>query len=196
MPHYNAAITSELFWVQEARTTARLITEGKTNEDILKQSVEDNIFVAPSLDRKKKIASVTCRRLATLPEDLVQMMAGGDINVARQINLLAIMQSNDLFNDFMIEVFKNKKILGTRQITSNDVKKYLDEKREVYEEVQEISEASYKKIQSTFIKILVEAGLVESSKTGTIVQPYIDYQLRELLDLHGYRDYIFIITGE
>ena len=196
MPDYNAAITSELFWVQEARTTARLLVEGKTIDDILKLSYKENIYVAPSRDRKRKIANTTYKRLKTLPEDMINLMAFCDVDVARLINLLTIMQSNDLFNDFMIEVFKDRKILGIKQIGSNDVKKFLDAKREAYEEVQKFSEASYKKIQSTFIKLLVEAGLVESSKTGTIVQPYIDYQLRKLLDLHNYRDYIFIITGE
>ena len=196
MPDYNAAITSQLFWVQETRTVARLIKEGASDEEILRQSVEENIFGAPSLDRQKKIASTVCRRLHSLPEELVNLMATGDIDVARLINLLAIMKTNDLFGDFMTEVFKQIKILGIKQISSNDVKKYLDEKRQAYEDVQNISEASYKKIQSTFIKLLVEAGLVESSKTGIIVQPYIDYQLKELLETQGYRDYLFIITGE
>ena len=196
MPHYGAAITSELFWVQEARTVARLKVEGKTNEEVLKLSLEDNIFAAPSYDRKRKIANTVSHRLDTLPEDLIKLMATCDIDVARLINLLAIMQSNDLFNDFMIEVFKNKKILGVKEVNSNDVKKYLDEKREAYEEVQKFSEVSYKKIQGAFIKMLVEAGLVENWKTGIIIQPYIDYQLKELLEMHNYRDYIFIITGE
>lgn len=196
MPDYNAAITSQLFWVQETRTVARLIKEGVSDEEILRQSVEENIFGAPSLDRQKKIASTACRRLHSLPEELVNLMATGDIDVARLINLLAIMKTNDLFGDFMTEVFKQIKILGIKQISSNDVKKYLDEKRQAYEDVQNISEASYKKIQSTFIKLLVEAGLVESSKTGIIVQPYIDYQLKELLETQGYRDCLFIITGE
>lgn len=196
MPDYNAAITSQLFWVQETRTVARLIKEGASDEEILRQSVEENIFGAPSLDRQKKIPSTACRRLHSLPEELVNLMATGDIDVARLINLLAIMKTNDLFGDFMTEVFKQIKILGIKQISSNDVKKYLDEKRQAYEDVQNISEASYKKIQSTFIKLLVEAGLVESSKTGIIVQPYIDYQLKELLETQGYRDYLFIITGE
>ena len=196
MPDYNAAITSQLFWVQEARTTAKLLNEGKTNQEVLELSLNENIYMAPSFDRKRTICNVTIRRMSALTPDLIELMANTDISTARLINLLSILLTNDLFKDFMVEVFKSKKILGEKTVTINDVRKYLEAKAAVYEDVNNISEPSQKKICSTYIKMLAEAGLVENTKTGTIVQPYIDYQLQSLLELHGYRDYMFIITGE
>ena len=103
---------------------------------------------------------------------------------------------DDLFNDFMIEVYKEKIILGESTLVNNDVRIYIEEKRNSYDDAAKISDASVYKLGQTYIKFLIECGLVENAKSGMIQKPYIDYTVLNLLEEFGYRDFITIITGE
>ena len=51
MTDYSAGLTSQLFWLQEARKTAALISEGKDKAAIKEVAWEDNIFADKALQR-------------------------------------------------------------------------------------------------------------------------------------------------
>lgn len=196
MKKYSASITSSLLWVQESRKTAQYIIDGLSRDELCQLSRIENIYMAPSDDRKRKIANTTYDRISLLPIEIIKLLSECDYDTAKLITLLSIMLKDDLFNDFMIEVFKEKVIIGLNEVTRNDVRIYLEGKREIYDDVKKISEASFYKLGQTYIKFLIEAGLINNPKEGKVQKPYIDYQLSNLLEQHGYKDYITIITGE
>lgn len=196
MKSYKASITSSLFWVQESRKTASYIKDGLSREELCELSRKENIYMAPSDDRKRKIANTTYDRIILLPPKLIAFLSDCDLESAKIIVLLSIMLKDDLFHDFMVEVYKEKMMLGDKKIINNDVRIYIEEKRNMYEDAAKISDASVYKLGQTFIKFLIECGLVENAKTGKIKVPYIDYNLVNLLEESGYRDFISIITGE
>lgn len=196
MKKYNASITSSLFWVQESRKTAIYIKDGLSREELCELSRKENIYMAPSDDRKRKIANTTYDRIILLPPKLIAFLSDCDLESAKIIVLLSIMLKDDLFHDFMVEVYKEKMMLGDKKIINNDVRIYIEEKRNMYEDAAKISDASVYKLGQTFIKFLIECGLVENAKTGKIKVPYIDYKLVNLLEESGYRDFISIMTGE
>ena len=196
MKKYNASITSSIFWVQESRKTASYIKDGLSREELCELSRKENIYMAPSDDRKRKIANTTYDRIILLPPKLIAFLSDCDLESAKIIVLLSIMLKDDLFHDFMVEIYKEKMMLGEKKIVNNDVRIYIEEKRNMYEDAAKISDASVYKLGQTFIKFLIECGLVENAKTGKIKVPYIDYNLVNLLEESGYRDFISIITGE
>ena len=196
MKKYNASITSSLFWVQESRKTAIYIKDGLSREELCELSRKENIYMAPSDDRNRKIANTTYDRIILLPPKLIAFLSDCDLESAKIIVLLSIMLKDDLFHDFMVEVYKEKMMLGDKKIINNDVRIYIEEKRNMYEDAAKISDASVYKLGQTFIKFLIECGLVENAKTGKIKVPYIDYNLVNLLEESGYRDFISIMTGE
>ena len=196
MKKYNASITSSLFWVQESRKTASYIKDGLSREELCELSRKENIYMAPSDDRKRKIANTTYDRIILLPPKLIAFLSDCDLESAKIIVLLSIMLKDDLFHDFMVEIYKEKMMLGDKKIVNNDVRIYIEEKRNMYEAAAKIWDASVYKLGQTYIKFLIECGLVENAKTGKIKVPYIDYNLVNLLEESGYRDFISIITGE
>ena len=196
MKKYNASITSSLFWVQESRKTASYIKDGLSREELCELSRKENIYMAPSDDRKRKIANTTYDRIILLPPKLIAFLSDCDLESAKIIVLLSIMLKDDLFHDFMVEIYKEKMMLGDKKIVNNDVRIYIEEKRNMYEDAAKISDASVYKLGQTYIKFLIECELVENAKTGKIKVPYIDYNLVNLLEESGYRDFISIITGE
>lgn len=195
MANYSASITSSLFWLQESRTTARYISEGMSRKELCQLSRDENIFMAPSDDRKRKIANTTYDRISKLPEELIRELGFCDVAEARLIVLYSILLSDDLFHDFMIEIFKPKLIFGNTEMTANDVRIYLENKKATHESVQKISEASFYKLGQTYIKMLVEGGLINNAKEGKIIKPYIPYTLFKNLENCGGQEYLAILRG-
>lgn len=195
MKKYKATITSTLLWVQESRKTAMYVSEGLSRKELCDLSRNKNIYRAPSDDRKRRIANTTFDRVMLLPVELQQLLAVCDFDTAKLIVLLSVLLSDDLFHDFMFEVYKEKIILGSKIVNSNDVRIYLENKRLVHESVQKISFASLKKIEQTFIKFLLEAGLLNNKKECKIQYQYVDYKLENILQECGYNDFLFMITG-
>ncbi len=193
--NYKAAITSTLLWVQESRKTAEFIVQGLSRTELCALSRNENIYMAPSDDRKRRIANATYDRIMILPKELQQLLSTCDLDTAKQIVLLSVMLSDDLFHDFMVEVYKEKIILGEKTVVNNDVRIYLDNKRLTYESVQKISEVSLKKIAQTYVKFLLEAGLLNNKKECLIQYQYVDGTLEDILRKYNYDDYLFMLMG-
>ena len=115
MKSYKASITSSLFWVQESRKTASYIKDGLSREELCVLSRKENIYMAPSDDRKRKIANTTYDRIILLPPKLIEFLSECDLESAKIIVLLSIMLKDDLFHDFMVEVYKEKMMLGDKK---------------------------------------------------------------------------------
>jgi len=195
MKKYKATITSTLLWVQESRKTAEYILKGLSRKELCALSRSENIYRAPSDDRKRRIANTTFDRIMLLPIELQQLLGDCDFDTAKLIVLLSVLLSDDLFYDFMFEVYKEKIALGSKTVDSNDVRIYLENKRLLHESVQKISFASLKKIEQTFIKFLLEAELLNNKKECKIQYQYVDYKLEKVLQKYGYSDFLFMITG-
>lgn len=102
---YNAAITREQFLFYEMRTTAKLVCEGLTNEEVADRIVKENLFQYPTEKSVRKMALACLRRLQCLGDDnLVQAMANQPSDVSKQICLYAMMKQYRLVWDFMITV--------------------------------------------------------------------------------------------
>ena len=65
---YNAAITREQFLFYEVRTTAKLVYEGLSNDEIVDRIVKENLFQYPTEKSVKKMALACLRRLEALED--------------------------------------------------------------------------------------------------------------------------------
>ena len=90
---YNAAITREQFLFYEVRTTAKLVCEGLSNDEIVDRIVKENLFQYPTEKSVKKMALACLRRLEALEDStLVQAIAMQPCDVSKQICLYAMMR--------------------------------------------------------------------------------------------------------
>ena len=100
---YNAAITREQFLFYEVRTTAKLLHEGCSSEEVVERIISDNLFQYPTEKSVRKMALACLRRLDALEDNsLVEAIATQPSDVAKQICLYAMMKQYRLIWDFMI----------------------------------------------------------------------------------------------
>ena len=106
---YNAAITREQFLFYEVRTTAKLVYEGLSNDEIVDRIVKENLFQYSTEKSVKKMALACLRRLEALEDrTLVQAIATQPSGVSKQICLYAMMCQYRLVWEFMLTVVGSK----------------------------------------------------------------------------------------
>lgn len=192
---YSAGMVSCLFWLNEAINTIPYYLDNTSVSDMRKIAVEQNLYQVRAEDRCKRITGVVYKRLNTLTPELITELRDSDINTARIVHLISIMKSDLLFFEFMNLVFKKSLQLGKKNLEDADIKNFFDEKIAQSAEVAAFSESAIYKLKQTYVKFLIESGLVENAQSKKILTPYIDYRLQELLKRTGYGIYLSTITG-
>ena len=192
---YSAGMVSCLFWLNEAINTIPYFLDKTPVADMRKIAVEQNLYQVRAEDRCKRIAGVVYKRLNTLTPELITELRDSDINTARIVHIISIMKSDLLFFEFMNLVFKKSLQLGKKSLDDADIKNFFDEKIAQSVEVAAFSESAIDKLKQTYVKFLIESGLVENAQTKKILTTYIDYRLQDLLKQTGYGIYLSTITG-
>ena len=122
---YIASLTREPFLFYEMRSTAKLMVEGNSDDAIVKEIVEQNLFQYPTEKSITRMAKACIKRLHALEDDsLVAAIASQPTDVAKQIILFILMQSdNDIILIDQPEDDLDNKIIYDEVITAIAKKK-------------------------------------------------------------------------
>ena len=88
---------------------AKLIREGYSREEILQKISDENLFQFPTERMVNNLVGVCFKRIDALEsENLVDLLANSSVDIAKQINLYAMMKYNRIVWDFMTTVIGEK----------------------------------------------------------------------------------------
>ena len=194
---YSAGMVSCLFWLSETRKTAELLIDGKDKNEIKGLAIKENIYQVRAADRAIRIFGVAVKRIESLPENLINHIAKGDIGTAKLFVLLSILKTDLLFFEFVHEVYRQAIILGENKITDRNINNFFDIKIAQSEVVAKWSDSAIKKLKQCYIKMLFEAGVLYSAigERKIIISP-VDYKLKKILNDNNLKVYLIAITGE
>lgn len=194
---YSAGMVSRLFWLSETRRTADLLMKGKDKTEIKELAVKENIYQVRDKDRAIRIAGMTFKRLASLPDNLIEQIAKGDIGTVKLLVLISIMKTDLLFFEFVHEVHRHAIILGENKVSDRAINSFFEVKKTQSEVVARWSESTIQRLKQCYTKMLFEAGVLNSSANERLIsiQP-VDYKLRKLLEENNLKAYLNAITGE
>lgn len=100
---YIASLTREPFLFYEMRSTAKLMVEGNSDDAIVKEIVEQNLFQYPTEKSITRMAKACIKRLHALEDDsLVAAIASQPTDVAKQICLYSLMKQSRLVWEFIM----------------------------------------------------------------------------------------------
>lgn len=123
---YIASLTREPFLFYEMRSTAKLMAEGNSDDAIVKEIVEQNLFQYPTEKSITRMAKACIKRLHTLEDDsLVSAIASQPTDVAKQICLYALMKQSRLVWEFMLTVIGEKYRLRDTSFGKIDLNTFL-----------------------------------------------------------------------
>ena len=105
----SAQITREPFLFYEMRTTAKLMFEGLSNDQIIGRIFEDNLFQYPTEKTIRQVTKRCVERLIAMNDkDLIKAIATQPSETAKQICIYAMMIQYRLVRDFMVTVIGEK----------------------------------------------------------------------------------------
>ncbi|MCI5538768.1 MAG: DUF1819 family protein [Oscillospiraceae bacterium] len=180
---YKGSLTREQFLFYEIRTTASMLTQGMTHEEILKEIKENNLFQFPTERTITLIANACFRRIDALEsKTLVDYLANAPVNVAKQVNLYAMMKYNRVVWDFMTLVIGEKFRTQELSFSRKDLNVFFFILREENETVSSWSDATVNKIKQVLTKSLVECNYLDNIKSTQLnpvsIAPELEDEIR------------------
>lgn len=193
---YSAGLMSQSFWFIEFKKVVKLISNGKSDEEIKSICIEENLFGAAKEYRAKRMCGYILNRAKMLDQTMTDLFLNSDLNSQKIINLITILKGDRLFFEFMYEVYREKVILGLPNIEDTDLKVFFSKKEAEHEEIEIWKDTTKKKLRSTYITYLVDANLITIiDKQRTITPPILDIALERYLEACGDTAIIKAITG-
>ena len=194
---YSAGSVKYLLWFMETKETVRLLQNHDMKEvhDIV---IQENIYQQKAESRIISEFGCIKRRIEAVPEELMSLLLTTDVNTAKLITLISAMASDRMLFELVYEVVREKLRLGDSEFKEADLNIFFGRKQDQDEKVAKWTEATVKKLKSTYTRFLIEAGLltVDENKSKRIVKPYIEEELRAVLIKNDMRDYLYALTGE
>ena len=180
---YNAAITREQFLFYEVRTTAKLVCEEFSNDEIVDRIVKENLFQYPTEKSVKKMALACLRRLEALEDrSLVQAIATQPSDISKQICLYAMMRQYRLVWDFMLTVIGSKYRNLDITFSKIDLNTYIMRLQEQDDWVATWSDSTVTKVKQVLAKVLVENEYLDSLTSDrlnpVLISPLLENAIR------------------
>lgn len=183
---YIASLTREPFLFYEMRTTAKLLCSGLSEEAVVAQITNDNLFQYPTEKSVARMAKACLKRLAAMDDnDLVRAIAQQPTDVAKQICLYAMMKQSRLMWEFMLTVIGEKYRLKDSSFGRIDLNTYFMRLQEQDDAVATWSEYTITKLKQVLAKVLVENEYLDNIRADHLNPVYLHPILENAIRNHG-----------
>ena len=165
------------------KRTALLLCEGKSGDEIVELSLEKNIYQLNKPKRRRGVPLRMIKRLSTVGQPLVSVIAKGSDADAKLIAFLALMKADRLLFEYMYEVYAEKHNSGHGEITDNDFLDFIERKAQNSETVAKWSASNLANIRGKIKSSLCDAGQAKRSGDNLLIRrPIVDDGLRKLFN--------------
>ena len=166
---YSGSLTAEQFLFYEIRIASKLYAQGVSVDEAISRIKADNLFQYPTEREVARMTRACYRRLDALNNQyLIQEISSAPTEIAKQINLYAIMRYNRLVWDFMIQVIGEKFRTQDFSFERKDLNAFFSRLQAQNDSVAGWSDSTISKIKSVLVRCLVETEYLEHFKSTTL----------------------------
>lgn len=196
MEDYSAKLTGEPFMYNETKTIATYILEGHDVNTLKARNIEENLIKHKTVGSIKRANSPIFRRLSIMDKEMMSDFVYTDIENSKYILLYAIMKTDKLVRDFIIEIYKDKLFMKSEYIEKFEIDNWYEEKCILSQTLKERNESTSAKLKQVIMKILQDSGLVVKEKEKfKIIRPLLKEKYIKQLDKNGDIEYAKAIGG-
>lgn len=175
---YNGCLTAEQFLFYEMRIVSKQYLENKSVENIIEYVKRDNLFQYPTERMINRLARACYKRLTALGNNkLAYEVANAPVEVAKQINLYAMMRYNRLIREFMEGIVGEKYRQQDFSYTKKDINMFFSRLQEQNDDVAAWSDQTIMKLKQVLTKCLIETEMLDSVKDTTLNPIFISAEL-------------------
>ncbi|WP_312102866.1 DUF1819 family protein [Pygmaiobacter massiliensis] len=182
-PQYTSSIKDMPLMFSEMKRTALLLCENKNTDEIVRLSMEKNIYQLDKEKRRRDVPLRMIKRLQTINQPLLEVIAHGRDDEARLISFLALMKVDRLLFEYMYEVYADRFHAGFDEITDKDFLDFIERKAQNSAVVAKWSVSNLASVRSKIKSALCDAKLAKRNGNALLIQrPIIDDTFRVLFD--------------
>lgn len=183
---YKASLTREQFLFHEMRTTAKLLMQGNTVDEVVNKIIADNLFQYPTEKSVRRMAGFCITRLKAMDnERLIEAIAVEPVEVSKQICLYAMMKQSRLVWDFMITVIGNKYRERNMSFGKIDLNVFFMNLQEQDDVVATWSDSTIQKIKQVLVKVLVENDYLDGVSATQLKPVWLNTVLKNAIMARG-----------
>ena len=183
---YIASLTREPFLFYEMRSTAKLMSEGLSDEAIAEEIVKQNLFQYPTEKSITRMAKACIKRLHALEDDtLVMAIALHPTDEAKQVCLYAMMKQSRLVWEFMLSVIGEKNRLRDASFGKIDLNTFFMRLQEQNDIVASWSDSTITKLKQIIARVLVETEYLDNLKADHLNPVWLHPVLENAIRSNG-----------
>lgn len=185
------------FMYIESKRIAEMMLQEKTEEERRYEAIELNALQMPSPDRRATSYREISYRLSFLDEFLLEKFIKSDADTAKAILAYAVLQADQLYYEFMREVYLEKILLLQKELTKKEVINFLYKKAEQSEVVAKWADNTKERLASGFLQVMRESGFIVSNhEEHQVKRPLISQSVSDYLRRNGIKSIVEIMLGE
>ena len=184
---YNGALTAEKFLFYETRIVAKLYGQGNTVVDeIVALVMRDNLFQYPTERSVSRFVRVCYKRLTALGnEDLIYEIAAAPAEIAKQVNLYAMMRYNRLVREFMTDLIGEKYRRQDYIFSRKDINVFFSRLQEQNDDVAGWSAQTVERLKQVLTRCLLEVEMLDNVRSTTLNTILISEELENGIRTNG-----------
>ena len=177
---YSGSLTAEQFLFYEIRIASKLYAQGVSVDEAISRIKADNLFQYPTEREVARMTRACYRRLDALNNQyLIQEISSAPTEIAKQINLYAIMRYNRLVWDFMIQVIGEKFRTQDYSFERKDLNTFFSRLQAQNDSIAGWSDNTINKIKSVLVRCLVETEYLDHLKSTTLNPVFLCEELEQ-----------------
>lgn len=177
---YSGSLTAEQFLFYEIRISSKFYMQGISVDEAIYKIRDDNLFQYPTERQISRITRACYRRLNALNNQrLIQEISSAPLEIAKQINLYAMMRYNRLVWDFMIQVIGEKFYTQDFSFERKDLNTFFSRLQAQNDIIAGWSDNTINKIKSVLVHCLVETEYLDHFKSTTLNPVFLCEELEQ-----------------
>lgn len=197
MEDYSTKLTAEPFLYNETKIIGEYLLSGENVQELKRKNIEENLIKHKKQGSVKRTNAPIFRRLEAMNNDILENFAYSDVETSKYLLVYAIMKTDKLVRDFIIEVYKDKIIMRNEYIEKYDIDRWYEMKKESSVSLKNKSDITNNKAKQVIMKILQDSGMVvkETNNRFRIIKPLLNDKFIHLLEENKDIEYAKAIGG-
>ena len=167
--------------VSESRVIADTLLESLSEEEWKSRIIEQNILQKKSPQTAIRYARTIRWRLEPLGDDFAREVQDADERLCTQLLMLALLINSPILVDFIRHTVIEARRTYQPALSADAWNDFYQARARAWPELAAYSESSIKKMGNNAIKILVDAGYLDSSRKRQLQPVYLLPQTRNRL---------------
>lgn len=168
---YSFSFLTGALYLPESLAVAELARNERDWAKALHQAAEDNLLKQRKSASRTRLLREIRYRLQQLSREELEFLCEAGSRDQRQLLFIAICRRFRFIREFVEEVLRPKATALDVQLYPADFARFFDRKGAESPEVDQLTPTSTAKIKQVLVRMLAEAGLLDSTASQRIVRP-------------------------